>query len=208
MDPTEATPSTGTAAQPEPSPQPRASKYASVLFQQKEVYDIGPFRFPVYETLTPTESRAYGEYQKAAAAKQLKSVTFARTKAKELGLKTREVLNALRDPNNELHDDLIYDNVEQFNKLQDESDLTQERNVFIMTVMQSRGSVKLPPEGEYIKTKDWTLEDTLGLLSVADDIFEFINWEISGWPPTTTENTEEVTTAPLEIQQPTSITTD
>lgn len=77
--------------------------------------------------------------------------------------------------------------------------------------MQSRASVQLTPGGPYEKTTDWTLDDTAGLLTVADQIFEFITWEKDGWPPTTTEDTDkapEVETYPLEIQQATSFTID
>lgn len=187
------------------------SKYASVLFQSKEVFDIGPFRFPIYKTLTPTEAKALGEYQKAASAKQLASVSFARSHAKKLGVKTKVVLDALRNPESDLFDELVYDNVEEFNKMQEQGDMTKERNIYITAVMQSRGFVQLTPGGAYEKTTDWTLEDTAGLLTIADEIFNFITWEKEGWPPTTTEDTDkapEVETVPLEIQQPTISTTD
>jgi hypothetical protein len=199
---------------PEPNPtetnQP-TSKYASVLFQSTEVYDIGPFRFPIYKTLTPTEAKALGEYQKAASAKQLASVSFARDHAKKLGVKTKVVLAALRDPESDLFDDLVYDNVEEFNKMQEQGDMTKERNIYITAVMQSRGSVQLIPDGPYEKTRDWTVEDTTGLLTVADEIFKFITWEKDGWPNYQTEDTDkspEVETVPLEIQQATSSTAD
>lgn len=189
---------------------PGTSKYASVLFQAKEFYDIGPFRLPVYNALTPAEAKAFTEYEKSAASKQLQVMRFARDIGKKFNVKTKVVLDSMQDSSSDLYDEIVYDYADQMQEIKYKSNTNEEKKALVTVSLRSRGSVKLSPESDYIKTLDWTIADTEGLLSLVDDLFQFLEWEKSGWPKYTTEDTDnpEVPTLPLAIQQPTPILTD
>lgn len=173
------------------------SKY-SVLFEAERFHEIGPFRFPVYEDLTPGEAKHIEALTKKQSKSTYRSMRLAQRIAKERDIPVKEALNLLSklgDPENE---DLLYQYAEEVEALSADSISAVEQKIDYVTVfMKYRGQSKLPGSDQWTETRDWQQEDTEVVpTKLLDQIFEFILWERDGWPKP--EDTQGNASAPVE----------
>lgn len=160
------------------------AKYTSLLFTTEQYHEIGPFRFPIFKDLTPGEIKAISAIEKASAQVNLGSMELARKIAKENGITNKQALEVLSNASAPENEELIYSYLPELTKLNEAAEDDIDTLVKYATVlMQYRGEVKLPGESEYIKTSDWTTEDTESVhRGVLQSMRQFILWERDGWP--------------------------
>lgn len=175
------------------------AKYANLLFSAEEYYKIGPFRFPVYNDMTPGEVKAINAIEKTLSQSRLDSMELARKIAKENNMSNKEALDILAnasDPNNE---DIIYSYLPELTKINEAAEDDIDTLVKYCTVLMiHRGEVKLPNETEYQQTRDWTEEDTERVhRSVLQKMRQFIFWERDGWPAKEADLEEPVGNEPV-----------
>lgn len=177
------------------------SKYASLLFAPEKYHEIGPFRFPIYEHLTPGESRIIEEITRKQTKSAFKSIKLAQRIASDKGITTKEAMKLLENADKDENEDLLYDYVDELEKLQESGvGATEQKLSWVTPFMQYRGEVKLPPEGDWRQTSDWTEDDTEQMPpQLLNDVFQLILWERDGWPTPGAEGNapedEEATTS-------------
>lgn len=159
------------------------SKY-SILFEAEKYYLIGPFRFPIFEDLTPGESRGMELINKRQSKNTYKSMKLAQKIAKDNKMKIREALDVLSNIATENNQEYLFKYADDVEELTNESLSELELKVEYVTIfMRYRGQVKLPPSEEWQPTTDWSTEDTEALTSKRlNEIFNLITWERDGWP--------------------------
>lgn len=170
------------------------SKY-SVLFEAEKFHTIGPFRFPVFEDLTPGESRNMELINKKQSKNTYKSMKLAQKIARDHKLKIKEALNVLSNIASEENQEYLFQYAEDVEELTNDSLSELEIKVEYVTIfMRYRGQVKLPPSDEWETTSDWTSENTEALTSKRlNQIFQLITWERDGWPTGEEGNGEVIT---------------
>ena len=130
------------------------SKYSSILFVPDKFHHIGPFRFPVFEDLTPGEAKGIEMLTRKQSKQTFKSIRLAQQIAKDKKITTKEAIDMMSN---------LGDN--------DSEDL----------VMQYRGEAQI--KGKWQSLKDWSEDDTDSMPSkLLEQIFEFVIWERDGWP--------------------------
>ena len=159
------------------------SKYASLLFAPEKYYEVGPFRFPVYEDLVPGESRAIERLSKQQARHTYNSIKLAQKIAKDKGISTKEAVE-LMGSSGENNQDIFYEYASELEELQQLSMGAVEQKITLTTLfMKFRGEVKLPKSKEWQRLEDWQEADTENMPGkLLDQITEFISWERDGWP--------------------------
>lgn len=164
------------------------SKY-SVLFEAEEFYTIGPFRFPIFQDLTPGESRGMEAVNKKQSKNTYKSMKLAQKIARDHKLKSKEALEVLSNIGKEENQDYLFEYADDVEELTNGSLSELEQKIEYVTLfMRFRGQVKLPPSEEWTRTEDWTPADTEALTSKRlNQIYELITWERDGWPKTLAE---------------------
>lgn len=158
------------------------TKYQGILFHTDDYHIIGPFRFPIMKALLPGEVKGMKAHEKLAAQGSYEFMKLAKKIAKEKEIEPKEAMRMLREASDK--DNLIYEYIEEISTLNEKMpDETAQLLAFATLAMQFRGEVKLTPEAEYIRTPDWTLEDSEQIpMSMQRDIAQFLNWEANGWP--------------------------
>lgn len=150
------------------------------LFSPDKYHEIGPFRFPIYEDLTPKESKALNALVKKQSQSTVAAVQLARRVAQEKGKTVKQVMDAfqsLRDPE---HEELLYDYFDEVQALN--ADESQREDICTL-VFQMRGELKNPETGEYSRLSDWTSENTDEVPSkLLTEVFQYIMYERDGWP--------------------------
>jgi hypothetical protein len=154
------------------------------LFPPEKYHDIGPFRFPVYNDLTPAESRVVTKIAKAQAQSSTEAIALARKIAKAQGIptmKAMELMRNLRDPENE---GILFDYFDEIQELNtDTSGGEEARNEICTVVLQMRGQLRNPETGEYDAVPDWTSDDTDSVPSkILNEIHQYVMYEQNGWP--------------------------
>lgn len=159
------------------------SKYASLLFTPEKYYEVGPFRFPIYEDLVPGESRAIEAINKKQARHTYNSIKLAQRIAQDKGITTKEAVELLGS-SGEDSQDIFYEYASELEELQRLSMGAVEQKITLTTLfMKFRGEVKLPRSKEWQKLEDWEEADTENMPGkLLDQINEFIAWERDGWP--------------------------
>lgn len=160
------------------------SKYASLLFAPEEYHEIGPFRFPIHKHLTPGESRTIEEITRKQTKSAFKSIKLAQRIGQDKGITTKAAMQLLENADKDENEDLLYDYVDELEKLQEAGvGPTEQKVSWVTPFMQYRGEVKLPPEGDWKQTSDWTEADTEKMPpQLLDEVFQLILWERDGWP--------------------------
>ena len=163
--------------------EPRASKYASLLFAPEEYHEIGPFRFPVYHDLVPGEAKGMEDLARKQSRSTFSSIKLAQRIAQDKGITTKEAVELLSTTHDE-NQDLLYDYASELEELQRGSVGAVEQQIAYVTLfMQYRGEVKLPRSKEWKRTDDWTEADTEAIpTKVMEEVFRLIGWERDGWP--------------------------
>lgn len=159
------------------------SKY-SILFEAEKFHTIGPFRFPVFEDLTPGESRGMEAINKKQSKNTYKSMKLAQKIARENKLKIKDALDVLANIAKEENQEYLFKYADDVEELTNDSLSELELKVEYVTIfMRYRGQAKLPPSEAWTPTSDWTVEDTEALTSKRlNQIFNLITWERDGWP--------------------------
>lgn len=159
------------------------SKY-SILFEGDDFREIGPFRFPIFEDLTPGESRRMEELSKQNSKATYESMKLARKIAIEHGLEINDALKVLENIGQRDNQDYLFQYAEDVEKLTNTSFSELEHKIKFVTIfMQFRGQVKLPPSDEWVRTSDWVEADTEALTKKRlNQIYELLLWERDGWP--------------------------
>jgi len=162
------------------------SKYASLLFGPEKYYEIGPFRFPIYEDLVPGEARHIEEYQKTQSKVTFKSLKLAQRIAKDRGITTKEAVELMGSIGNAEGEtpDLVYEYAEEIEDLQNQGlNATDQKINFVTLFMQYRGEAQLNGDGNWIALRDWTTKDTEEMpTKMMDQVFQMLMWERDGWP--------------------------
>ena len=162
------------------------SKYASLLFGPEKYYEVGPFRFPIYEDLVPGEARHIEEYAKKQSKATFKSIKLAQRIAKDKGITTKEaieLMSKIGETEGETPD-IVYDYAEEIEELQNQGvSPTDQKISFVTLFMQYRGEAKLNGSSEWSKLKDWESQDTEEMpTKMLDEVFKLMLWERDGWP--------------------------
>lgn len=159
------------------------SKY-SILFEAEDFREIGPFRFPIFEDLTPGESRRMEELSKQNSKSTYESMKLARKIAYDHELKINDALAVLQNIGQDENQNYLFQYAEEVEKLTNASLSELEQKIKFVTIfMQFRGQVKLPPSDEWARTSDWVEEDTEALTKKRlNQIYELLLWERDGWP--------------------------
>jgi len=170
------------------------SKY-SILFEAEKFHTIGPFRFPIFEDLTPGESRQMEAINKKQSKNTYKSMKLAQKIARDNKLKIKDALDVLSNIAMEENQEYLFKYADDVEELTNDALSELEMKVEYVTIfMRYRGQVKLPPSDSWEATSDWTHEDTDALTSKRlNQIFQLIKWERDGWP-TDEEGKEEAIT--------------
>lgn len=169
------------------------SKYASLLFAPEKYYEVGPFRFPVYEDLVPGEAKRVEEYSKKQSKATFKSLKLAQRIAKDKEITTKEAVALMSEIGQTEDSDLIYEYADAIEDLQNQGiNATEQKIEFVTLFMRFRGETKLT-DGEWTKLKDWERTDTESMpTKLLDKVFEMMMWERDGWPAhTDVEGNEE-----------------
>ena len=156
------------------------SKYSKLFFQEKEYYEILPFRFPIYEDLVAGEAEGVESIARKQAQNTYTLLKIAKAVSKKKKISVKAALEMLSESDSD--NEVLYEYAEELADIQKESATVAEQQIEMTTLfLRFRGEVK---EGNDWKTvPDWTREDTLAIPSkMLNDIFEFINWERNGWP--------------------------
>lgn len=158
------------------------TKYQGILFHTDEYHHIGPFRFPIMKALLPGEVKGMKAHEKLAAQGSYDFMRLAKKIAKEKEIEPAKAMEMLRAASDK--DNLIYEYIEEITKLNEGMpDETAQLLAFATLAMQYRGEVKLTPDADYIRTPDWTLEDSEQIpMSMQREITQFLSWEANGWP--------------------------
>ena len=159
------------------------SKY-SILFNADRYQEIGPFRFPVYEDLTPGEAKGAELLNKEQSKGTYKSMKLAQKIAQDRKISNKDALEILGNLADDANQDLFFKYADEVEALSASSPTATEQKIAYVTLfMRYRGETKLPPSENWTKTKDWTDEDTEVVpTKVMDKIFEMFLWERDGWP--------------------------
>lgn len=156
------------------------SKYSKLFFQEKEYYEILPFRFPIYEDLVAGEAEGVESIARKQAQNTYTLLKIAKAVSKKKKISVKAALEMLSESDSD--NEVLYEYAEELADIQKESATVAEQQIEMTTLfLHFRGEIK---EGNEWKTvPDWTREDTLAIPSkLLNDIFEFINWERNGWP--------------------------
>jgi hypothetical protein len=159
------------------------SKY-SILFEAERFHKIGPFRFPVFEDLTPGEAKGIEALTKKQAKSTYRSMRLAQRIAKDRNIPIKDALNALTEIGDDKNEDILYEYSSDIEALSADSiSATEQKIDYVSLFMRHRGTVKLPSSTSWTQTEDWTEADTEVLpTKLLNQIFEFILWERDGWP--------------------------
>ena len=160
------------------------SKYSSLLFAPEKYHEIGPFRFPVFNDLVPGEAKRIEEISRLQSAATFKSIKLAQKIAKDKNIKTKEAIDLLSNVTEADNEDLMMNYAEELEELNNSGvGAVAQQIEYVTLFMQYRGEVKMPGDTEYIKTPDWTMEDTEAMpQKYMAEISEMIGWEREGWP--------------------------
>lgn len=159
------------------------SKY-SILFEGDGYQEIGPFRFPIFEDLTPGESRRMEELSKQNSKSTYESMKLARRIAKDHKLSIKEALDVLQNIGADENQAYLFEYAEEVERLTNSSLSELEQKIKHVTIfMRFRGQVKLPGSADWSPTTDWEEADTECLTKKRlNQIYELLLKERDGWP--------------------------
>lgn len=159
------------------------AKY-SVLFGTDKYHVIGPFRFPIYEDLTPGETKGLEDINRKQAKSTYKSMRLAQRIAKENKMEIKQAVEILGNLGLEENEEYLYKYSEEIEGLSEGSAGATEQKIELVTLfMRYRGQVLMPQRDEWQETTDWANEDTEKMPSkMLDSIFQLLLWERDGWP--------------------------
>lgn len=162
---------------------PAMSNY-SILFEADEYREVGPFRFPIYHDFTPGESRAYEKLQKSFASGTYTSMQLASRIAEENNIEPEAALQILGSISANENQKYLFKYAEDVQKLTDGMLSQDEQNALAVTFfMQMRGEVRDPESGEWVRTDQWSEEDTDQVPGkLIREIHQLLLWERNGWP--------------------------
>ena len=156
------------------------SKYSKLFFQEKEYYEILPFRFPIYEDLVAGEAEGVESIARKQAQNTYTLLKIAKAVSKKKKISVKAALEMLSESDSD--NEVLYEYAEELAEIQKESATVAEQQIEMTTLfLRFRGEIKQGDKWETVA--DWRREDTLTIPSkLLNDIFEFINWERNGWP--------------------------
>lgn len=159
------------------------SKY-SVLFEADRFHIVGPFRFPIFEDLTPGEGRKMEDLAKRNSKNVYESMKLARKIANDHKVKVKEALTILENIGSPEYQDYLFEYADDVEKLTNHSLSELEQKIEYVTIfMRFRGQVKLRPDDDWTRTTDWEVDDTEALTKKRlNQIYQLIIWERDGWP--------------------------
>jgi hypothetical protein len=159
------------------------SKY-SILFEADRFEEIGPFRFPIFEDLTPGEAKGSEIINKKQAKSTYKSMRLAQKIAKTEKITLKAAIDVLSTLGDDAHQDLFFKYSEDVEALNEDSLTPTEQKIsFVTLFMRFRGETKLPPSSSWTRTKDWEDADTESMPSkILNEVFELFIKERDGWP--------------------------
>lgn len=168
------------------------AKY-SILFGTTKYHAVGPFRFPVYEDLTPGETRGMEIINKKQAKSTYRSMKLAQRIAKEQKIAIKEAIDALSNLGADENESILYEYAEDIEKLSADSSTVTEQKIELVTLfMQCRGQVKMPDSEEWVNTSDWCDKDTETMPGkLLENVFQLMLWERDGWPSEGNETLRE-----------------
>jgi len=158
------------------------SKYASILFAPEKFHEIGPFRFPIYNDLTPGESKGIEAISRKQSKQTFKSIKLAQQIAKDKKISTQQAIELMSNLGDDDSQDLAIKYADQLEQLQSDGISAVEQQIdFVTLVMQYRGEAKI--KGKWQLLDDWNEDDTQSMpTKLLEQVFEFIIWERDGWP--------------------------
>ena len=158
------------------------SKYSSILFAPEKFHEIGPFRFPIYNDLTPGESKGIEAISRKQSKQTFKSIKLAQQIAKDKKISTQEAIDLMSNLGDDDSQDLAIRYADQLEQLQSDGISAVEQQIdFVSLVMKFRGEAKI--KGKWQRLDDWGEDDTQSMpTKLLEQVFEFIIWERDGWP--------------------------
>ena len=158
------------------------SKYSSILFAPEKFHEIGPFRFPIYNDLTPGESKGIEAISRKQSKQTFKSIKLAQQIAKDKKISTQQAIDLMSNLGDDDSQDLAIKYADQLEQLQSDGISAVEQQIdFVTLVMQYRGEAKI--KGRWQQLDDWAEDDTQSMpTKLLEQVFEFIIWERDGWP--------------------------
>lgn len=161
----------------------KMSKYASLLFGPEKYYEIGPFRFPIYNDLVPGEARGIEAIARKQSKSTFSSIKLAQRIAADKKITTKEAIELLSQANDG-DQELLYDYATELSELQNNSIGAVEQQIeFVTLFMRYRAEAKLPRARDWQKLEDWSTADTENMpTKLMEEVFQFILWERDGWP--------------------------
>lgn len=139
----------------------QANKYAGLLFNVEEYIEIAPFRFPVYNDITPGEARKIRELQKTNTDIMEKTFKLAKRISEEEGIEPEEAYELLGRLSNDdkTSKRIIFKYMDEVNRINNSQGAeVDELAAYCTVIIQMRGEVLI--NGEWVKTDDWTQAQT------------------------------------------------
>lgn len=158
------------------------SKYSSILFAPDKFHHIGPFRFPIFEDLTPGEAKGIEIITRKQSKQTFKSIRLAQQIAKDKKITTKEAIDMMSNLGENDSEDLAILYSKELEQLQSEGVSAVEQQIdFVTLVMQYRAEAQI--KGKWQALTDWAEDDTNSMpTKLLEEIFNFVIWERDGWP--------------------------
>ena len=160
------------------------SKYTGLLFSAEEYHVIGPFRFPIYKDLVPGEAKGIEDISRDSSKATYASLKLAQKIAKDQNISVKDAVEMMSKGQMDENSDILYKYADELQDLTEaQISQTQQFADFATLAMRYRGEVMLPGKKQWIKTTDWTDEDTNQIpTKMLAEIYQFMLWERDGWP--------------------------
>ena len=134
------------------------SKYSKLFFQEKEYYEILPFRFPIYEDLVAGEAEGVESIARKQAQNTYTLLKIAKAVSKKKKITVKAALEMLSESDSD--NEVLYEYAEELAEIQKESATVAEQQIEMTTLfLRFRGEIKQGDKWETVA--DWSREDTL-----------------------------------------------
>jgi hypothetical protein len=167
-----------------------------LLFPANAYHEIGPFRFPIHNDLTPAEATKIVAIEKEYSKGSYDSMRLAKKIAKARNISNQEAVDLLQNLNTADDSSIVFDYIDEIEELNNsQENTTAKLQAYALMLLQYRGEVKHPDTAEWESTDKWELEDTNIIpIKVLTSMLEFVLWERDGWPKSEgTEGNEKIT---------------
>ena len=103
------------------------SKYSKLFFQEKEYYEILPFRFPIYEDLVAGEAEGVESIARKQAQNTYTLLKIAKAVSKKKKISVKAALEMLSESDSD--NEVLYEYAEELADIQKESATVAEQQI-------------------------------------------------------------------------------